>query len=121
MQLCSEIEKKAVLVREQQGEYDRVQAAYAQMTAALENAAHEKRHSEALILDLEAQIRQDDKQVLYVFCFHLGLQVKVQRLLLHRCNADNEEIQHFAFARHVSALKYLELSNIVTRDIDALP
>lgn len=69
LQLCSEIEKKAVLVREQQGEYDRVQAAYVQMTAALENAAHEKRHSEALILDLEAQIRQDDKQAGFVLCF----------------------------------------------------
>ncbi len=62
LQLCSEIEKKAVLVREQQGEYDRVQAAYAQMTAALEDAAHEKRHAEALILDLEAQTRRDGKQ-----------------------------------------------------------
>ena len=62
LQLCSEIEKKAVLVREQQGEYDRVQAAYAQMTAALEDAAHEKRHAKALILALEAQTRRDGKQ-----------------------------------------------------------
>ena len=69
MQLCSEIEKKAVLVGEQQREYERVQAAYAQMTAALKNAEHDKRHSGAFILDLEAQIRRDDKHALYVPSF----------------------------------------------------
>ena len=61
VQLCAEIEKKAVLVREQQAEYERVQAAYAQMTASMDHAAHEKRHAEALVLDLKAQIRNDDK------------------------------------------------------------
>ena len=33
MQLCQEIEKKAVLVREQQAEFQRVQLAYAQARA----------------------------------------------------------------------------------------
>ena len=64
MQLCAEIEKKAVLVREQQVEYERVQAAYSQMTAALEHAAHEKRHSEAAVLDLQAELRRDNKKAL---------------------------------------------------------
>lgn len=62
MQLCTEIEKKAVLVKEQQAEYERVRAAYSQMTAALDQAANEKRHIEALNLDLEAQICREHKK-----------------------------------------------------------
>lgn len=61
MQLCGEIEKKAVLVSEQQVEYERIQSAYTQMTTSLDHAAHEKHHAEALVLDLKAQIRRDDK------------------------------------------------------------
>lgn len=53
------MEKKAVLVREQQAEYERVQAAYGQMSAALEGLQYERRHAKAVILDLEAQLRRD--------------------------------------------------------------
>lgn len=49
-------------MREQQVEYERVQAAYAQMSAALESAAHEKRNAEAQVLDLEAHIQRGEKQ-----------------------------------------------------------
>lgn len=62
LQLCTEMERKAVLVREQQSEYERVQAAYAQMSAALEGLKREKRNVEATQLDLEAQIRRDAKK-----------------------------------------------------------
>ena len=77
-------------MREQQGEYDRVQAAYGQMTAALENAAHEKRHSEALILDLEAQTRQDDKAVMYVPVFTWGCKSTLRKACI-ACNSKHEE------------------------------
>ena len=53
-----------MLVREQQVEYERVQAAYSHMNAALDHAAHERRHSEAMILDLQAELRRDSKRAL---------------------------------------------------------
>jgi hypothetical protein len=62
LQLCSEMERKAVSVKEQEAEYRRVQDAYNQMNAALEMSRHEKRHSEARALDLEAEIRRDAKE-----------------------------------------------------------
>ena len=62
VQLCTEMERKAVSIKEQEAEYHRVQAAYNQMNAALELSRHEKRHSKARALDLEAQIRRDAKE-----------------------------------------------------------
>lgn len=58
-QLVLEVEKKAVLVREQNEEHLRLQAAYSNMAAALEAASQEKRSAQAHMHSLEAQSRRD--------------------------------------------------------------
>lgn len=62
MQICTEIEKKAEAVKEQQAEYNRVQAAYTQMVARLDGLERAKSHAEATQLDLEAEIQREAKK-----------------------------------------------------------
>ena len=54
-----EIEAKSELVREQDREYSRVQAAHEQMSANLAIAASENRQHTARINQLEAEARRD--------------------------------------------------------------
>lgn len=59
MQVMGEIEAKSELVREQDREYSRVQAAHEQMSANLAIATSENRERTARINQLEAEARRD--------------------------------------------------------------
>ena len=67
-QLCLELERKAVLVREQRAEFERMQAAHSQMSAALEVAIAERRESEQHVAALEAGARRLAKHQQYGPC-----------------------------------------------------
>ena len=59
LQLIYEVEKKAVLMREQNEEHARLQVAYRDMHLSLETACQEKRSAQAQLLSLKAQARRD--------------------------------------------------------------
>ena len=58
-----EMERKAVLVHEEDQEHMRLQNAYAHVTAALEAASQEKRSAQAHARSLEAQTRRDARHM----------------------------------------------------------
>jgi hypothetical protein len=59
-QVMGEIEAKSELVREQDREYSRVQAAHEQMAASLALATSEGRMHAARVAQLEAEMRRDE-------------------------------------------------------------
>ena len=59
VQMCVDIEKKALWVREQQEEYRRVHNAYLQQTATMEATNAEKRSLQTRLRQAEAEAKRD--------------------------------------------------------------
>ncbi|GAB4815353.1 hypothetical protein N2152v2_002399 [Parachlorella kessleri] len=81
-ELCSEVEKRADLVKEQQAEYERIKSAYVAMSASLEALSGEKRQLEAHVAQLEADTRRTDRERRSLEQQVSDLSRQVQRLLV---------------------------------------
>lgn len=56
------IEQKALAVREQHGEFERIRAAYEHISVNFEQLTADKRRLEALMAQAEAQARRDARE-----------------------------------------------------------